>query len=69
MKLSQFFISRPIFAGVLSALIFLAVGLVYPALVTILTYEANFLMGPGVAGALGNLAPLFAVGGAVLIFG
>jgi drug/metabolite transporter (DMT)-like permease len=52
-----------------AAAIFLAVGLVYPAVVTMLTYEANRIMGPGVAGALGNLAPLFAVSGAALLFG
>jgi drug/metabolite transporter (DMT)-like permease len=52
-----------------AAAIFLAVGLAYPALVTMLTYEANRTMGPGVAGALGNLAPLFAVSGAALLFG
>lgn len=48
--------------------IFLAVGLVYPAAVTMLTYKSNHLMGPAVAGALGNLAPLFAVLGAMLLF-
>jgi drug/metabolite transporter (DMT)-like permease len=52
-----------------AAAIFLAVGLVYPAVVTMLTYEANDVMGPGVAGALGNLAPLFAVLGAIALFG
>jgi drug/metabolite transporter (DMT)-like permease len=49
--------------------IFLAIGLVYPAAVTMLTYQANYLMGPAVAGALGNLAPLFAVLGGMLLFG
>lgn len=34
-----------------------------------LTYQANYLMGPAVAGALGNLAPLFAVLGGMLLFG
>lgn len=51
-----------------AAAIFLAVGLAYPALVTMLTYESNRVMGPGVAGALGNLAPLFAVTGAAILF-
>ncbi|MGE0724456.1 MAG: EamA family transporter [Alphaproteobacteria bacterium] len=41
--------------------IFAAIGLLFPAAVTLLTYEANRRMGPSVAGALGNLAPLFAV--------
>jgi drug/metabolite transporter (DMT)-like permease len=48
--------------------IFLAVGLLFPASVTLLTFEANRRMGPSVAGALGNLTPLFAVGLAVLLF-
>lgn len=52
-----------------AAALFLGVGLIYPVVVTLLTYEANRRMGPGVAGALGNLAPLFAVGGGVLLFG
>ena len=49
--------------------VFLAVGLLYPAVVTMLTYQANHLMGPGVAGALGNLAPLFAVLGSIALLG
>ena len=52
-----------------AAAIFLAVGLFYPAAVTMLTYEANRTMGPAVAGALGNLAPLFAVIGAAILLG
>jgi drug/metabolite transporter (DMT)-like permease len=51
-----------------AAAVFLAIGLVYPAAVTMLTYQANDLMGPAVAGALGNLAPLFAVLGGMLLF-
>jgi drug/metabolite transporter (DMT)-like permease len=44
-----------------AAAIFAAVGLFFPATVTILTFQANRLMGPAIAGAVGNLAPLFAV--------
>jgi drug/metabolite transporter (DMT)-like permease len=51
------------------AAVFAAVGLVFPVAVTRLTFEANRLLGPSLAGALGNLAPLFAVLGAVLLFG
>ncbi len=51
-----------------AAAVFLGVGLIYPVVVTLLTYEANRLMGPGVAGALGNLAPLFAVAAGMLLF-
>jgi len=49
--------------------IFLAVGLFFPASVTLLTFEANRRMGPSVTGALGNLTPLFAIGLAALLFG
>ena len=52
-----------------SAGIFAAVGLFFPATVTILTFEANRRMGPSVAGAVGNLAPLFAVLIAVVLLG
>jgi drug/metabolite transporter (DMT)-like permease len=43
------------------ALIFALVGLLFPATVTLLTFEANRLMGPSVSGALSNLTPVFAV--------
>ncbi len=51
------------------AAIFAAVGLVFPVAVTRLTFAANQRLGPSLAGALGNLAPLFAVLGALLLFG
>src|SRR6185312_14772134 len=41
--------------------IFAAVGLVYPAVITLLTFAGNRALGPVVTGSLGNLAPLFAV--------
>jgi drug/metabolite transporter (DMT)-like permease len=50
------------------AAIFAAVGLVFPVAVTRLTFAANQRLGPSLAGALGNLAPLFAVLGALLLF-
>jgi drug/metabolite transporter (DMT)-like permease len=49
--------------------IFAAIGLLYPAAVTLLTFAANRALGPVITSALGNLAPLFAVGLAVLILG
>ena len=52
-----------------AAVIFAGVGVLFPAVVTLLTFEANRRMGPNVAGALGNLAPLFAIGLAALLFG
>lgn len=52
-----------------AALIFAAAGLGYPALVTLLTFESARRVGPGIAGALGNLTPLFAVGFAAILLG
>lgn len=52
-----------------AAAIFAAVGLLFPAAVTLLTYEANRRMGPHIAGALGNLAPLYALVLAAVLFG
>lgn len=53
----------------LALAMFAAVGLLFPAAVTLLTFEANRQMGPNIAGALGNLAPLFAVAAAVVMLG
>jgi drug/metabolite transporter (DMT)-like permease len=52
-----------------AALIFAAVGSLYPAVVTVLTFQANRQVGPNVAGAVGNLAPVFAVAFAVILLG
>ena len=41
--------------------LFAVVGLLFPAAVTLLNFESNRLMGPNTAGAIGGLAPLFAV--------
>ena len=48
----------PIFAGI---------GLVFPAMLTLLTFASNRALGPVVTSTLGNLAPLFAVALAVLL--
>lgn len=50
-----------------AVMVFAAVGLLFPAVVTLLTFEANRRMGPNIAGALGNLSPVFAVAFAVLL--
>ncbi len=50
-----------------AAPIFAAVGLVFPAMITMLTFAGNRALGPVVTGALGNLAPLFAVTLAVIL--
>ena len=42
------------------ALLFALSGCLFPAVVTLLTFEANRRVGPSVTGALGNLSPLFA---------
>ena len=49
--------------------IFAAVGLMFPGTVTLLTFAANHALGPVMTGALGNLAPLFAVALAVALLG
>ena len=47
--------------------IFAAVGLVFPAAVTLLSFVANRALGPVVTGALGNLSPLFSVALAIVL--
>ena len=45
--------------------IFAAVGLVFPAVLTMITFASNRALGPVVTGALGNLSPLLSVAVAV----
>lgn len=52
-----------------AVLVFAGVGALFPAAVTMLTFAANQRLGPHVTGALGNLAPLFAVALAALLLG
>lgn len=52
-----------------AVVVFAAIGLLFPATVTLLTFEANRRMGPATAGAVGNLAPLFAVAFAIVALG
>jgi len=52
-----------------AGLIFAAVGALYPAAVTLMSFESNRRIGPALTGALGNLTPVFAVLVAVLILG
>lgn len=52
-----------------AALLFGAVGLFFPAVVTLLTFRSNELLGPTVTGAVSGTAPLFALVGAALILG
>lgn len=47
--------------------IFAAVGLVFPAALTMLTFASNRALGPVATGALGNLSPLLSVAVAVVL--
>jgi drug/metabolite transporter (DMT)-like permease len=47
--------------------IFAAIGLFFPAILTLLTFASNRALGPVITSTLGNLAPLFAVTMAVLL--
>jgi len=47
--------------------IFAAVGLVFPVVLTLMTFASNRALGPVVTSALGNLSPLFAVALAVMV--
>ncbi len=49
--------------------VFAVVGIFFPAAVTLLTFEANRLLGPTVTGTLGSTAPLLAVLAAALFLG
>jgi drug/metabolite transporter (DMT)-like permease len=52
-----------------AAAIFAAVGCIFPVVVSILAVRANEKLGPAIAGAVGNVTPLFAVLFAVLFLG
>jgi drug/metabolite transporter (DMT)-like permease len=51
------------------AAIFAGTGLFFPVAVTLLSFQGNRLLGPNLAGALGNATPLFAVAFGILILG
>lgn len=52
-----------------SALLFALAGCLFPAAVTVLTFEGNRRVGAAITGAFGNLAPLFAILVAFLVLG
>ena len=52
-----------------AAMIFAAVGLLFPAALTLISFESNRVLGPVITGSLGNLSPLFAVLLAFVILG
>jgi len=47
--------------------IFIAIGLFFPASLTLLTFASNRALGPVITSTLGNLAPLFSVALAVVL--
>ncbi len=49
--------------------IFAVVGLIFPAVVTLLNFASNRITGPTIAGTVSSTTPLFAVFGAVLFLG
>ncbi|HSD52967.1 MAG TPA: DMT family transporter [Burkholderiales bacterium] len=55
--------------SVRAALLFAAIGVFFPALVTLFTFRSNEELGPTVTGAVSGTAPLFALLGAALILG
>ena len=59
----------PAEADVNAAGLFACVGLLFPGAVALANFESNRLIGPNVAGAMGGLAPVFAVLLAVLLLG
>ncbi|NNM72180.1 DMT family transporter [Enterovirga aerilata] len=50
-----------------AAAIFAGTGLFFPVAVTLLSFQGNRLLGPNLAGALGNATPVFAVAFGILI--
>ena len=52
-----------------AALIFAAVGIFFPAVVTLLTFAANDRLGPSVTGTISSTAPLFALAAAFAFLG
>lgn len=52
-----------------AATIFAGIGLLFPVSVTLLSFQGNRLLGPNLAGALGNATPLFAVAFGIAILG
>jgi len=52
-----------------AVLLFAAVGLVFPAAVTLLTFRSTALLGPTVTSTVASTAPLFALAAAALVLG
>ncbi len=52
-----------------AVVLFAAIGVFFPALVTLLTFRSNEELGPTVTGAVSGTAPVFALAGAALLLG
>ncbi len=52
-----------------AVLVFVAVGLFYPAVVMLLTYESNRTLGPTLTGTVSSTSPLFAISAAIIVLG
>jgi drug/metabolite transporter (DMT)-like permease len=50
-------------------LLFAAVGVFFPALVTLLTFRSNLLLGPTITSAVAGTSPLFAILAAAVVLG
>lgn len=59
----------PAAVRLLAFAIFFGLGFLFPVSVTLLSFHANRVLGPNLAGALGNTTPLFAVAFGILILG
>lgn len=52
-----------------AVLLFAAVGVFFPALVTLLTFRSNLLLGPTITSAVAGTSPLFAILAAAVVLG
>src|SRR3954466_7344017 len=63
------FLLRPQGWNAAALALFVMVGVIFPAVVTLLAYESNRLAGPTLTGTLASTTPLFAALGAVVFLG
>lgn len=70
----MFLLLSPLFANTAgwtwsAALIFAGIGCLFPAVITLLNFESNRLVGPSLTAALGNFTPVIAVLSGVVLLG
>ena len=63
------FLVEPAEADAKAAALFACIGLLFPGAVALANFESNRLVGPNIAGAVGGLAPVFAVLAALFLLG